>query len=148
MTNTLHTFSFDGSWNQIKGQLRQKYALLTDDDLEFVEGKGEELLGRLQSKLGLTEEALIELLTHLQAEATDVGARVRGKVREAKAHVEEIAGDVKAKVTEAAGEAYEYARERTRTMQGEAGEYVSQKPRQALLTALAVGFVAGLLIRR
>lgn len=144
MKNTLQPFLFDGSWHQIKGQLRQKYAFLTDDDLEFVEGKSEELLGHLQTKLGLTEETLTELLNDLQNNTSGV----RGKVREAKAHVEEFAGDVKAKVTEAAGEAYEYARERTRTMQGEAGEYVSQKPRQALLTALAVGFVAGLLIRR
>ncbi len=128
--NTLHPFIFDGSWHQIKGQLRQKFALLTDDDLEFLEGKGEELLGRLQTKLGLTEEALIELLNHLQAAATD------------------FAGDVKAKVTGAAGEAYEQTRQRVRTLREEAEDCVSQQPRKALLVALAAGFVAGLLIRR
>lgn len=41
-----------GSWNEIKGKLKQKYADLTDDDLLFEEGKEDELLGRLQSKLG------------------------------------------------------------------------------------------------
>jgi hypothetical protein len=34
----MNTFTFDGSWNRIKGKLKQKYALLTDDDLLFVEG--------------------------------------------------------------------------------------------------------------
>ncbi len=41
-----------GTWNEIKGKLKQKYADLTDDDLLFEEGKEDELLGRLQSKLG------------------------------------------------------------------------------------------------
>jgi uncharacterized protein YjbJ (UPF0337 family) len=42
----------------MKGKLKQKYGQLTDDDLEFAEGKDEELLGRLQQKLGKTKEEL------------------------------------------------------------------------------------------
>ena len=47
-----------GSWNEIKGKLKQKYADLTDDDLTFADGKDDELLGRLQKKLGRTKEEL------------------------------------------------------------------------------------------
>jgi uncharacterized protein YjbJ (UPF0337 family) len=47
-----------GSWNEIKGKLKQKYGQLTDNDLEFAEGKDDELLGRLQQKLGKTKEEL------------------------------------------------------------------------------------------
>jgi len=47
-----------GSWNEIKGKLKQKYADLTDDDLTFAEGKDDELLGRLQKKLGRTKEEI------------------------------------------------------------------------------------------
>ena len=47
-----------GSWNEIKGKLKQKYGNLTDDDLTFAEGKDEELLGRLQKKLGRSKEEL------------------------------------------------------------------------------------------
>jgi len=47
-----------GSWNEIKGRLKQKYADLTDDDLHFAEGKDDELLGRLQQKLGRTKEQI------------------------------------------------------------------------------------------
>mgnify|MGYP001342105773 CR=1 FL=1 len=43
-----------GQWNEIKGKLKQKYADLTDDDLLYVEGKEDELLGKLQQKLGKT----------------------------------------------------------------------------------------------
>ncbi len=45
-----------GSWNEVKGKLKQKYAHLTDDDLLFVEGKDDELVGRLQQSLGRTKE--------------------------------------------------------------------------------------------
>ena len=47
---------FKGSWNEVKGKLKQKYAQLTDDDLTFAEGKDEELLGRLQQRLGKTKD--------------------------------------------------------------------------------------------
>jgi uncharacterized protein YjbJ (UPF0337 family) len=47
-----------GSWNEIKGKLKQKYGQLTDDDLTFAEGKEDELLGRLQKRLGRTEDEL------------------------------------------------------------------------------------------
>lgn len=54
-----------GSWNEIKGKLKQKYGNLTDDDLTFAEGKDDELLGRLQTKLGRTKEQIREELGKL-----------------------------------------------------------------------------------
>ena len=45
-----------GNWNEIKGKLKQKYAQLTDDDLTFAEGKEEELMGRLQQRIGKKKE--------------------------------------------------------------------------------------------
>ena len=47
-----------GSWNEAKGKLKQKYGQLTDDDLTFAEGKEDELLGRLQKRLGRTKDEL------------------------------------------------------------------------------------------
>lgn len=45
-----------GNWNQIKGKLKQEYGELSDDDLAYQEGKEDELLGRLQKKLGKSKE--------------------------------------------------------------------------------------------
>jgi uncharacterized protein YjbJ (UPF0337 family) len=50
--------NFKGNWNELKGKLKQKYAQLSDDDLAFAEGKEDELMGRLQQKLGKTKEDL------------------------------------------------------------------------------------------
>jgi len=47
-----------GNWNEIKGKLKQKYGQLTDDDLTFAQGKEDELLGRLQQRLGKDKEDL------------------------------------------------------------------------------------------
>jgi uncharacterized protein YjbJ (UPF0337 family) len=54
-----------GNWNETKGKLKQKFALLTDDDLLLVEGKQDELLGRLQIKLGKTKEELHKIISNL-----------------------------------------------------------------------------------
>jgi len=53
---SMTTMNLKGHWNEIKGKLKQKYAQLTDDDLTFAEGKEDELLGRLQKRLGRTKE--------------------------------------------------------------------------------------------
>lgn len=54
-----------GTWNELKGKLKQKYAMLTDDDLTFAEGKEDELLGRLQTKLGKTKDEVIREIESL-----------------------------------------------------------------------------------
>jgi uncharacterized protein YjbJ (UPF0337 family) len=54
-----------GTWNETKGKLKQKFAILTDSDLLFVEGKQDELLGRLQIRLGKTKEEIHKILTEI-----------------------------------------------------------------------------------
>lgn len=56
-----------GDWNIAKGKLKQKWASLTDDDLQYVQGLQEELLGRIQKRTGETREAVedaIKAATH------------------------------------------------------------------------------------
>ena len=56
---------FKGNWNEAKGKLKQKYGQLTDDDLAFSEGKDDELLGRLEQKLGKAKDAIREEIAKL-----------------------------------------------------------------------------------
>lgn len=56
------TLTFKGNWNETAGRIKQKFADLTDDDLLFKQGKEEELLGRLQKKLGKTKEEIRSLI--------------------------------------------------------------------------------------
>ncbi|MCB2408407.1 CsbD family protein [Hymenobacter sp. BT178] len=57
--------SLKGDWNESKGKLKQQYAQLTDEDLEYTEGKGDELVGRLQAKLGKGKREITKLLNDL-----------------------------------------------------------------------------------
>jgi uncharacterized protein YjbJ (UPF0337 family) len=61
----MNSLKLKGSWNEVAGKLKQQYANLTDDDLLFKEGKEEELLGRLQNKLGKTKEELRKMISKL-----------------------------------------------------------------------------------
>lgn len=54
-----------GNWNETKGKLKQKFAILTDSDVLMVEGKQDELLGRLQLRLGKTKEELLKVISEL-----------------------------------------------------------------------------------
>lgn len=51
-----------GHWNETKGKLKKKYADLTDDDLKYVEGQEDELLGRIQQRTGATREEIEKTL--------------------------------------------------------------------------------------
>lgn len=55
----MNELNIKGNWNQIKGKLQQKFGDLTNDDLMFIEGKENELLGRLQNRLGKKKEEVI-----------------------------------------------------------------------------------------
>jgi uncharacterized protein YjbJ (UPF0337 family) len=46
--------SLKGNWNVVKGKLKQSYGQLTDDDLSYNEGQEDELMGRIQKRLGTT----------------------------------------------------------------------------------------------
>jgi uncharacterized protein YjbJ (UPF0337 family) len=59
MTNNIE---LKGDWNEQKGKLKQKFAMLTDNDLLFADGKKDEMIGRLQIKLGKSKDELEKLI--------------------------------------------------------------------------------------
>lgn len=54
-----------GNWNEIKGKIKQQYGELTDDDLKYEEGQEDQLIGRLQKKIGKTKEQVIDWIESL-----------------------------------------------------------------------------------
>jgi len=59
------TLKLKGTWNEVKGKIKQQYADLTDDDLLYDEGKDDELVGRLQKKTGKTKDQVIDWIQKL-----------------------------------------------------------------------------------
>ena len=48
----------EGNWNEIKGKIKQKYGVLTDDELTYLDGKKDELIGLIQKKTGETKDEI------------------------------------------------------------------------------------------
>jgi uncharacterized protein YjbJ (UPF0337 family) len=63
--SNMNLLKLKGNWNEAAGKLKQRYANLTDDDLFLIQGKEEELLGRLQTKIGKTKEELRKIISKL-----------------------------------------------------------------------------------
>ncbi len=61
----MNTTEVKGNWNEQKGKLKKKFAMLTDNDLMFAEGKKEEMMGNLQVKLGKTKDELRKIISSL-----------------------------------------------------------------------------------
>jgi len=48
--------TFKGQWMQLKGRMREQWRKLTDDDVDQIQGRSEQLIGRLQSRYGIARE--------------------------------------------------------------------------------------------
>ncbi|MGB3586867.1 MAG: CsbD family protein, partial [Tunicatimonas sp.] len=61
----MNDYKIEGNWNEKKGKLKQEYGSLTDDDLAYQDGKEDELLGKLQKKLGKTKDEVQKIISKI-----------------------------------------------------------------------------------
>lgn len=61
----MDSLDLKGKWSELKGKVKQQYADFTDDDLLYEDGQDDQLLGRLQQKLGKTREQVVDWLNSL-----------------------------------------------------------------------------------
>lgn len=47
---------FEGKWKQLKGQVKQRWGKLTDNDITALSGKKDELIGKIQERYGISRE--------------------------------------------------------------------------------------------
>jgi uncharacterized protein YjbJ (UPF0337 family) len=83
----MNTLEIKGDWNITKGKLKQKWAKLTDDDLQYVEGKHDELFGRIQKRTGETREAIEKVLLIDRALAGEEFLEVAADTEEGVLHI-------------------------------------------------------------
>ncbi|QSE96439.1 CsbD family protein [Fulvivirga lutea] len=63
----MNKLEIKGNWNEMKGMLKKKYANLTDNDLVYAEGKEDELVGKLQKKLGKSKDDVNKIISDLNS---------------------------------------------------------------------------------
>jgi uncharacterized protein YjbJ (UPF0337 family) len=142
-------------WQELRAKLKQAYGQLTDDDLAFIEGKGEELVARLQQKLGLGREEVERVIDDLERGASEGAGRARRVATQVKERVSQAADTVRDKARAGFDEVrtqtenvYEQGRERVLSFEHEIEDYVREKPFPVLFCALGLGFILGWSARR
>lgn len=147
-----------GRWNELKGQLKQKWGQLTDNELANVEGQGEQLIGLIQRKTGETRESIQRWLdqrlstgssnpgsastSHGEAhheDSTDSGAGSMERLSES-AH--QMGNRIGGYVQDSAHRAEELAQEGF----SQAREMVQEKPMQSVGVAFVAGLVTGVVV--
>lgn len=68
----MNTEQMKGEWNVIKGKVREKWGKLTDDDLDVIAGKRDQLVGTLQKRYGLAKEKVEEQVQEWERSDTPV----------------------------------------------------------------------------
>ena len=124
-----------GTWNQLAGAVKSKYAQITGDDLASVNGNVQQLAGVIQRKTGKAKEEVDDFLRSV----SNSTASTVGKISEA-------ASDIASKTTDTLRDGYDYAREVSRDGVKAATETVQQRPGESMLLAMGIGVVAGLII--
>jgi uncharacterized protein YjbJ (UPF0337 family) len=74
----MNSDELQGKWNQLKGSVKEKFGKLTDDDIQVIDGKKDQFVGRLQERYGMKrEQAEKELNAWLQSQHETVAPRTR-----------------------------------------------------------------------
>ena len=124
-----------GAWNKIRGDVKEHWGVLTDDDLRIREGNVDQLVGRIQQKTGEAREAIEKYLTELTSRSSSA-------VSQAAESIGQYAQQAGGRLREHYGEFSDAARERY----DHAQDLVRHNPTQSVAAAFGVGLVAGLIV--
>jgi len=124
-----------GQWNKLRGQVREHWGQLTDDDLQIQGGNVDQLVGKIQQRTGETRETIEKYLSDL----TSRGASAVAQATEAVSNFAQQAGD---RLRDRYGDIADQARDRYDMAQ----DVVRHNPSQSVAAAFGVGLVAGLIV--
>src|SRR5437763_3436513 len=88
-TMAINAQELQGQWNKLRGQVKERWGQLTDDDLQIQGGNVDQLVGRIQQRTGESREAIERFLTDL----TSRGASAVAQATEAVSNFAQQAGD-------------------------------------------------------
>lgn len=140
-----------GKWNEVSGNIKEKWGKLSDDDLRTFNGNVDQLVGQIQRKTGETRQVIEEFLGEVADETSGAAAAIRDKVHDAASKVHDAASKVNERVHETAGKVQDAATETARQgydalRQGyaEAERTIQERPAQSMAVAFGLGAVAGI----
>jgi len=124
-----------GQWNKLRGQVKEKWGQLTDDDLQISGGNIDQLVGKIQSRTGEGREAIEKFLT-------DLTGKGGSTISQAAEKVSDFAQNAGARFRDQYGNLSDSARDRLDSAQ----DLVRHNPGQSVAAAFGFGLVAGLIV--
>jgi uncharacterized protein YjbJ (UPF0337 family) len=124
-----------GQWNRLKGQVKEKWGQLTDDDLNITGGNVDQLVGKIQQKTGVARDTIEKFLNDLTAHGSSAVAQAAQAV-----------GDFAHQAGGRIRENYENVSGQVRDRYDAAEDIVRHNPAQSVAAAFGIGLVAGLVV--
>lgn len=124
-----------GGWNQIKGQLKEKWGQLTDSELNQFEGNVERLVGMIQQKTGAAKRDVEAFFDQFTKDSASAANRVASTARQ----YAQQAGD-------AVNRGYEEMSDRMSEGYEQAEEMIRSRPTESLSVAFGAGIITGILV--
>jgi uncharacterized protein YjbJ (UPF0337 family) len=124
-----------GQWNKLKGQVKEKWGQLTDDDLNITGGNVDQLVGKIQQKTGVARESIEKFLNDLTSHGSSAVAQAAQAV-----------GDFAHQAGGRIRENYENVSGQVRERYDAAEDLVRHNPAQSVAAAFGIGLVAGLIV--
>jgi len=132
---TINAQALQGQWNKLRGQVKERWGQLTDDDLQIHGGNIDQLVGRIQQRTGESREAIESFLNDL----TSRGSTAVAQAAEAVGTFAQKAGD---RLRDRYGDLADEARDRFDMAQ----DMVRHNPGQSVAAAFGIGLLAGLVV--
>lgn len=124
-----------GRWNEIKGQLKERWGMLTEDDLESFQGNLDELVGTIQRKTGETRDSIEQYLDQVTSQSS---AAMHGASDVAREYAQRAGSSIQ--------QASRQAMESMRQGYSQASHMMQDKPGQSLMVAVGAGLFVGVLL--
>jgi len=125
----------EGSWNEIKGKLRNKWGQLTGDDLQSAHGNVDELVGLIQRKTGESRDSIQQYLEELTSQGSS-------KLNQTADMAREYAHQAMDTVQQRSRQAMDAFRDRY----GDPEELVRERPAESLAVCFGIGIAVGLVL--
>lgn len=134
-----------GHWNQLKGQIQEKWGSLTDDDLSQAKGNTNQLVGVIQQKTGETRQAIEKFLDDALATGGNMVGQAAEKAREYAGQAADAAREYAGQASETMRRGYEQVASRFNEGFQGAQETVRSRPVESVAVAFGAGLIAGVI---
>jgi uncharacterized protein YjbJ (UPF0337 family) len=138
---------FEGRWNDVKGQVKERWGRLSDDDLTRVEGKRDRLVGLIQQKYGIAKEKAEDEINAWASTAQGVFERAKEGMQSGFQNLREGYETAQEKVVDAYDAGRKYLQQANiKDMAGDVRELIGRHPLPAVLIGMGIGYMLGRMV--